>query len=284
MINWPLPKNVKELRGFLGLTGYYKRFVRNYGIIARALTDLTKKDAFLWTPKAKVAFQHLKQVLTITQVLCLPDFNQQFTVECDASTQGVGAILLQQGHPIAYFSKEFSFSNRIKSTCDCELLALVLALQKWKHYLLGQQSLVKTDHCSLKYLLNQRILTREQQRLLMKLLPFDFTILYKVGSENRGADALSRRPQHADFLALAMPIPMDFSTLREALDADPYTKQLISHLTASQPGFSLAANYLYYKSRLVVPDYPELKAKIVSEAHDSPTGGAGGARWIFKNS
>lgn len=210
MMTWPLPKNVKELRGFLGLTGYYMRFVRNYGIITRVLTDLTKKDAFLLTLKAEVAFEQLKQVLTTVPVLLLPDFNQQSTVECDASTQGVGAILLQQGHPIAYFSKGFSFSNRIKSTYDRELLALVLALQKWKLYLLGQQFLVKTDHCSLKYLLNQRISTTEQQHLLMKLLPFDFTIIYKAGSENRVADGLSCRSQYADFLALAMPISMDF--------------------------------------------------------------------------
>lgn len=171
---------------------------------------MTKRDAFRWNPEAEDAFPRLTQVLTSVPVLHLPDFNQPFTVECDASTNGVGAILLQQGHPLADFSKGFSFSNRIKSTYDRELLALVLALQKWRHYLLGQHFLVKTDHCSLKYLLNQRVSTAEQQRLLMKLLPFDFTIMCKAGSENKGADALSCRPQHADFLALAMPIPLDF--------------------------------------------------------------------------
>lgn len=96
---------------------------------------------------------------------------------------------------------------------------------------MGRHFLVKTDHCSLKNLLNQRVTTAEQQRLLMKLLPFDFTIIYKAGSENKGADALSRCPQHADFLALAMPIPLDFGTLKEALEADPYTKQIIADLT-----------------------------------------------------
>lgn len=113
-------------------------------------------------------------------------------MECDASSHGVGAILLQQDHPIAHFSKGLSFSNRIKSTYDRQLFALVLALQQWKHYLLGRHFLLKIDHCSLKNLLNQRVTTAEQ-RLLMKLLPFDFTIVYKAGAENRGADVLSRR-------------------------------------------------------------------------------------------
>lgn len=111
----------------------------------------------------------------------------------------MGAMLLQQGHPLGYFSKGFSSPNRIKSTYDRELLALALALQKWRYYLLGRHFLVKTDNCSLKYLMNQRISTAEQQRLLMILLQFDFTIMYKAGSENEGADTLSRRPQHAVF-------------------------------------------------------------------------------------
>lgn len=114
---------------------------------------------------------------------------------------------------------------------------------------------------------------------MVKLLPFDFTIVYKSGSENKGADALSRRPQHADFFTLVMPIPLDFSDLREAIEADPYTKQIRDQLSSdpsTDPYFSSSANHLYYKSRLVIPDYPELKAKILAEAHDSPTGGHGG--------
>lgn len=181
---WPVPRDVKELRGFLGLTGYYRRFVKDYGLIARPLTDLTKKNGFKWNFEAEAAFNKLKTALTSVPVLQMPDFHKSFTVECDASSAGVGAILLQSGHPVAFFSKGFSFSNRFKSTYDRELLALVLALQKWKHYLLGRHFFVKSDHCSLRYLLAQRVTTNEQQRLLMKLLPFDFTIVYKTGKEN----------------------------------------------------------------------------------------------------
>ena len=108
--------------------------------------------------------------------------------------------------------------------------------------------------------------TAEQQRLLFKLLPFDFTIVYKLGSENKGVDALFRRPQHADFF-LVMPITLYFSDLAEAIEADPYTKQIRDQLSSDpsfHPDISLLANHCYYKSQLVIPDYPELKAKILA--------------------
>ena len=156
VLNWPLPRDAKEVRVFLGLTGYYRRFVKGYGLISKPLTDLTKKNGFLWNEEAQSAFEKLKLALTTVPVLQLPNFLEPFTVECDASSAGVGAILLQSEHPIAFFSKGFSFSNRLKSTYDRELLALVLALQKWRHYLMDSQFFVKTDHFSLKhYLLNE---------------------------------------------------------------------------------------------------------------------------------
>ncbi|GKE26455.1 hypothetical protein Tco_1441839, partial [Tanacetum coccineum] len=109
---------------------------------------------------------------------------------------------------------------------------------------------VRTDHCSLKYLLDQRVTTNEQQRLLMKILPFDFTIVYKAGKENVGADSLSRIPQHADFLALAVPIPLDFANWTELLQDDPYTRDIMISIhsdPSSQPDFHVADNKLFYK-------------------------------------
>lgn len=279
VMNWPQPKSVKELRGFLGLTGYYRRFVQNYGIIARPLTDLTKKDAFQWNPQAEAAFQQLKKILTTVPVLRLPNFALPFIIECDASSAGVGAILLQNEHPVAYYSKGFSFSNRYKSTYERELLALVLAIQKWRHYLFGTKFVVRTDHGSLKYLLDQRVTTPSQQRLILKLLPFDFSITYKPGKENTGADALSHKPHTKEFLSMVIPIPIDFVGFEEALLQDPFTKELVDLLkdnpTASPP-YALVDGKLFYNDRLVIPNSGPIRQKLLEESHSSLIGGHGG--------
>eukprot|EP00252_Welwitschia_mirabilis_P018607 TRINITY_DN4131_c0_g3_i1.p2 TRINITY_DN4131_c0_g3~~TRINITY_DN4131_c0_g3_i1.p2 ORF type:complete len:147 (+),score=24.52 TRINITY_DN4131_c0_g3_i1:3-443(+) len=146
-------------------------------MLAGPLTDLTKKDSFCWSDQAQKAFEELKLVMTTTLVLQLPNFHLPFMIECDVSMEGIGAVLMQQGHPIAYFSKGFSFSNRFKSAYDRELLALVLAIKKWRHYLLGKRFYVQADHSSLKHLLEQQTLTNSQQRLILMLLPFDFSII-----------------------------------------------------------------------------------------------------------
>lgn len=122
------------------------------------------------------AFNDLEQVL--------PNFSKPFVIECDASSDGVGAILSQEDHPVAYFSKGFSHSNSFESAYDRELLALVLAIQKWSHYLIVRHFLIRTDHYTLKFLLEQHITTIEQQRLLIKLMPSDFSIVHKAGKEN----------------------------------------------------------------------------------------------------
>ncbi|CAJ2672993.1 unnamed protein product [Trifolium pratense] len=140
MLEWPEPKNVKGVRGFLGLTGYYRKFIRNYGKLAKPLTELTKKDSFVWGSEATIAFNVLKQIMTSPPVLVLPNFEIPFEVECDASGRGIGAVLMQQRKPIAFFSKALSEGNLAKSIYEKELMALVLCIQHWRHYLLARMA------------------------------------------------------------------------------------------------------------------------------------------------
>lgn len=152
--NWPEPYPVRALRSFLGLAGFYRRFIRGY---ASPLVQATTSDLFQWTPQAQQAFENLKHALSTALVLALPDFRLPFTVETDASGVGIGAVLSQQGHPIAFFSKPFSYKLLQSSTYVRELFAITSAVKKWRQYLLDHRLAIITDHMSLKELLTQVI-------------------------------------------------------------------------------------------------------------------------------
>ncbi|KAL0446033.1 UNVERIFIED_CONTAM: putative mitochondrial protein [Sesamum latifolium] len=142
MKNWPAPTTVKALRGFLGLTGYYRKFIKGYGLISKPLTTLLKKDGFLWNEEAEIAFNKLKDLMCTAPVLALPNFTKPFIVEADACGKGIGAVLMQEGRPIAYLSKALAAKNLGLSTYEKEFLALLLAVTKWKHYLQGHHFII----------------------------------------------------------------------------------------------------------------------------------------------
>lgn len=153
VIDWPAPSSVRQLRGFLGLAGYYCKFVRNFSIIAKPLTDLLKKDKlFVWTSTHEEAFTVLKQALCSAPVLALPDFSLPFHIETDASGSGIGAVLQQNGHPIAFISKALSPRNQGLSVYEKEYLAILMAVDQWRHYFLQGEFFIHTDHRSLIHL------------------------------------------------------------------------------------------------------------------------------------
>lgn len=156
---WPRPTTVKALRGFLGLTGYYRKFIAGYGVVAAPLTVLLKKDSFSWSPSAHQAFNDLKRALMTAPLLQLPDFSKQFVVDCDASGSGFGAVLHQGDGAIAFFSRAVAPHHAKLPAYERELIGLVKAVKNWRPYLWGRSFKVRTDHYSLKLILDQRLST-----------------------------------------------------------------------------------------------------------------------------
>ncbi|KAH1034725.1 hypothetical protein GYH30_054917 [Glycine max] len=280
IVDWPEPKNVKGVRGFLGLTGYYRKFIKDYGKLAKPLTEMTKKDNFKWGKETSTAFTQLKTVMTTPPVLALPNFSIPFEVECDAAGRGIGAVLMQNRQPVAFFSKALSDGNLSKSVYEKELMALVLAIQHWRHYLLGKQFTVYTDHKSLKHFLQQRISSPDQQCWLAKLLGYQFEVKYKPGWENKAADALSRCYGDVEMNSItSYPKWLEGPKLLQEVQQDPDIQKLVAELTDTpdaRPGFTVKQGVLFYHGRLVIsPNSPSIPM-LLEEFHSTPTGGHSG--------
>ena len=167
--DWTEPRNVTELRGFIGICTYYRNFVKNLSQLAVPLADLTKKGAFRWSNTAQQAFDRLKEVISSCPVLAFPDFTQPFVLECDASREGIGVVLMQGGHPIAFKSRKLLPHERLYPIYDKEMLAIMHALAKFRQYLLGNTFRVRTDHNSLRLFLEQKQLQERQQKWISKI-------------------------------------------------------------------------------------------------------------------
>jgi len=196
---WPRPQTVHELRSFLGLCSYYRRFVKNFSAIARPLHRLTEaKRPFVWTDDCEKAFKCLKELLTSTPILAYPRPDKQFILDTDASNDGIGAVLSQNTdgneHVIAYFSKNLGKPDRNYCVTRKELLAIVKAVEHFHHYLYGKRFVLRTDHASLKWLLSFREPEGQVARWIQRLQEYDFEIRHRKGGSHGNADALSRRP------------------------------------------------------------------------------------------
>ncbi|KAJ3707978.1 hypothetical protein LUZ61_011683 [Rhynchospora tenuis] len=196
VMEWSPPKTVTEVRSFLGLAGYYRRFVPDFAKMARPLTKLLQKDVkYEWGEAQERSFQELKNRLVTAPILAMPVSGHEYTVYTDASQLGLGCVLTQDGHVIAYGSRQLRSHEQNYPTHDLELAAVVFALKIWRHYLYGVKCKIYTDHQSLKYIFTQKELNLRQRRWLELIKDYDLDIQYYAGKANIVADALSRKSQ-----------------------------------------------------------------------------------------
>ncbi|KAL0551677.1 hypothetical protein IC582_010766 [Cucumis melo] len=281
----PIPKNVRELQGFLGLTRYYHRFVAKYGVIATPLTKLTKKNNFRWSEEATKAFEQLKRAMVTLPVLALPDFQLPFEVETDASGFSLGAVLSENKRPIAYFSQKLSETAREKTVYERELTAIVLAMEKWRHYLLGHRFVVYTDQNALRHILEQREIIPGVQKWLMKLVGFDFEIRYQARPENKAADVLSRIPIEAELNVIIVPSLLDITVIEREVQEDEKLKAIFDRIVADPdciPHYTVRQGKLFYRGRLVLSKTSSFIPTILHTFHVSVIGGHSGQLHTYK--
>jgi hypothetical protein len=258
-------------RAFLGLASYYRRFVKGYGDVAAPLTQLLRKEGFQWCAEAEAAFRALQRALTSAPVLQLPDFTTDFVVECDASSTSVGRVLHQGDEPIAYFSRQLAPRHAKLVAYKRELIGLIQAMRHWRPYLWGRAFVIKMDHFSLKFLLDQRLSTIPQHQWSSKLIGFDFQVEYKPGVSNIIIDALSRCDTEAttEVAALSGPAFDIFDALRAEAMSSAEMQQLRDEVTSGARGerWDVINGLFMHKGRIYVsPQSPSLP-EILATAH-----------------
>lgn len=270
--------------GFLGLTSFYRRFVRHYATIASPITDLLKSTTFSWSPATTQAFETLKMAMSTLPVLALPDFSSTFEVTIDASTVAIGAVLSQQDHRIAFFSKKMFPHMRSSSTYIQELYDITEAVKKWRQYLLGQTFKIYTDHKSIKNIMNQTIQTTEQQKWLTKLMGYCYEIHYKPGKQNMVVDALSRvvGPEPPSvFAAVCSPSFPFIEQLRKFFSEHPAGQKFMSRIQnelSLQQKFHSKSGLIYFGEHIFIPTESQLVSPLLTKFHYSPIEGHSGIK------
>ena len=302
VLAWPTPTNLKELRAFLGLANYYRRFIRGFAGLAEPLTDLTRKDQpFVWAGAHQRAFEALKEAVTHAPVLAAPQVNGTFIVHTDASDRRVGATLEQftdtGRRVIAYHSRRLNPAEENYSAYEREQLAIIDALRAWRHYLAGRRFRLHTDHNTLRFLHTKTNISRREARWLELLAEFDFEVVYKPGKDNGAADALSRRPgdDGTTVNALTASGPRPTAALA-AMIAEGYVDdedfgEVYEELSTRRPGTRRAGDryelrdgllYLTADGRLCVPNVPAARLTILHDHHDAPVAGHLGAAKTYE--
>eukprot|EP00253_Pinus_taeda_P016981 PITA_16981 len=276
IMDWPVPKDVADVRSFMGLAGYYRRFVEGFSRVAFPITSLQKKrKTFHWTPNCQKSFEQLKHLLTTAPILRIADPDKDYVVCTDASKEGVGGVLMQEGKVVAYESRKLKEHEQKYSAYDLELTAVIHALKMWRHYLVGRKFLLLTDHHSLTNYFSQPTLNARQARWVDFLSGFDFEINHLQGKENRVADALSQKVQHLYEVSVSGWRSPILEMVKEASRQDVNYQQLKLQLQQSdnvsnQPGYELDdAGMIHFKQRLYVPNQDKIKNLIMDEFHVS---------------
>lgn len=277
---WPIPTDVTELRKFLGMTGYYRRFIKGYGLICRPMHDMLKKQGFQWGPEQTAAFNELKNKMVSSAVLAMPDFNKEFVIEADACGTGIGAVLMQSGRPISFFSKALGPKAAGQSVYEKEAIAIMEAIKKWRHYILEGKLIIRTDQKSLKFMMNQRLVEGIQHKLILKLMEYDYSIEYKPGWENSVVDALSRMPRQQEGVeessqAITVVVPDWVEDIRRSYDEDLQAHKILSLVgSEADPNgeYKLESGLLKYKGRIFVGQNTEIRKDLLRAYHASSFG------------
>ena len=254
IVDWPEPKSIHDVRSFHGLATFYRRFIRGFSTIVSPITDCLKKGEFQWTNAATKAFGEIKKKMTEAPVMRLPDFTKVFEVECDASGIGIGGVLSQERHPVAYFSEKLNDAKQRYSTYDKEFYAVVQALRFWRHYLLPHEFVLYSDHEALRYLNSQKKLNSRHGRWLEFLQDYTFVLKHRSGVENKAADALSRR---AFLLSLLDAKVVGFERLKEDYESCPDFRDsylaLSSNPSISLDDYTIREGFLFRATKLCIP-------------------------------
>ncbi|KAG8490817.1 hypothetical protein CXB51_013992 [Gossypium anomalum] len=286
ILNWKPPRNITEIRSFLGLAGYYRRFVKGFSMIATPMTKLLQKDVkFEWTEKCQQSFDQLKTYLTEAPILVQPESGKEFVIYSDASLLGLGCVLMQEGRVVAYASRQLKPHEKNYLTHDLELAAIVFALKIWRHYLFGEKCHVFSDHKSLKYLMTQRDLNLRQRRWLELLKDYELVIDYHPGKANVVADALSRKSLfalramnvHLSILSdnvLVVELKAKPLLIHQIREAQKIDEELVAKraecVSSMESEFQVDDDdCLRFRSRLCVPRNSKLISTILNEAHCS---------------
>ena len=276
---WDPPTKVPQLRSFLGLVNYYRRFIKGYSARAAPLTDLLKKSkAWTWDEKCQQAFEDLKKALTEEPMLALPDHTRVFKVHTDASNFAIGGVLMQERRPIAFESRKLNDTERRYTVQEKEIPAIIHCLRTWRHCLLGSHFIMKTDNVATSYFQTQRKLSPKQVRWQDFLAEFDYTLEYKPGTANNVADTLSRKVELASMTSHPQGEMMDL--IKEGLQNDPIAKSLITFAHEGKTRWFWEEDGLLFTKgkRLYVPKWGSIRRNLIKECHDSKWAGHQGQR------